>query len=123
MSDVSTFNQHLWDVTNYMGWLFWAPFIAYGICGLVLMYKLAPAITTLGRVIRVLLTIAFVSMVFFPQFNGLGSYVFHIITLAMVLTIYQLYLGCKAAGLIKPPEATTTLGRAVEIMVDRSAKR
>jgi hypothetical protein len=122
MIDASSFNDFLWAISNRMGWLFWLPFVGYGIGGLMLMYRLAPAATTLGRLIRVILTAAFMAMIFMPTFNGLGPFIFHAVTIGMLLTIYQLYLGCKAAGLIKPAEAPTVLGRTVETMIDRRAR-
>jgi hypothetical protein len=122
MIDAASFNHFLWAIPNKMGWLFWVPFVGYGIGGLILMYKLAPAATALGRLIRVILSAAFMAMIFTPTLNGLGPYIFHAVTVGMLLTIYQLYLGCKAAGLIKPSEASTVLGRTVETMIDRRAR-
>jgi hypothetical protein len=122
MIDAATFNHFLWDILDKMGWLFWLPFVGYGIGGLILMYKLAPAATALGRLIRVIFSAAFMAMIFTPTFNGLGPYIFHAVTVGMLLTIYQLYLGCKAAGLIKPSEAPTVLGCTVETMIDRRAR-
>lgn len=122
MSGAASFNEHLWEISNGLGWLFWLPFVGYGTVGLSLMYRLAAASTTLGRVIRVILTIAFVSMVFIPTFNGLGSFIFHAVTIGMLLTIYQLYLGYKAAGLLNPPKGKTVLQRTVAKMVDLHKK-
>lgn len=118
MIDAPSFNQILWDITNALGWWFWVPFVAYGLIGLRLLYSLSPAATTLGRVIRVILSAAFVSMVFIPIFNGLGAYIFHAVAIGMLLTIYQLYLGCKAAGLIRPAEGRTVLERTVSHMME-----
>lgn len=118
MIDASSFNQHLWNLTNALGWWFWVPFVLYGLVGLRLLYSLAPAATALGRVIRVILSMAFVSMVFIPTFNGLGAYIFHAIAIGMLLTIYQLYLGCRAAGLIRPAQGRTILERTVSQMMD-----
>jgi hypothetical protein len=118
MIDAPSFNQILWNVTNALGWWFWVPFVVYGVIGLRLLYSLAPAATALGRMIRVILSMAFVSMIFTPIFNGLGPYIFHAIAIGMLLTIYQLYLGCKAAGLIQPPQGRTVLERTVSHMMD-----
>ena len=118
MIDASAFNQILWKITNALGWWFWIPFVVYGLAGLRLLYSLSPAATGLGRMIRVILSMAFVSMVFIPIFNGLGPYIFHAIAIGMIMTIYHLYLGCKAAGLIRPPQGRTILERTVSHMTE-----
>ena len=81
-----------------------------------------PAATALGRLIRVILSMAFVSMVFIPTFNGLGAYIFHAVAVGMLLTIYQRYLECKAAGLIRPPQGGTVLERTVSQMMELPKK-
>ena len=122
MSETLGFNAILWELQNGMGWWFWLPFAGYGTVGLVLMYRLPPAPTALARTIRTVLTISFVSMVFVFQFNGLGSFAFHLVTIGMVLTVYQRFVDSKKTGLIKPPQSDTVLGRAVEKMLDRGVK-
>lgn len=122
MIDASSFNHLLWAIPDKMGWLFWLPFVGYGAVGLIILYKLAPAGTTLGRFIRVILSAAFMAMLFIPNFNGLGPFIFHAVTIGMLLTIYQLYLRCKAEGLTQPSKAQTILGRTVETMMDRKAR-
>jgi hypothetical protein len=116
------FNTALWNFQNGLGWWFWTPFVVYGVTGLAFMYRLAPAVTTIGRIVRTVFTVALVSMVFIPQFNGLGSYAFHLVTIGAVLLIYQQYTVCRDAGKARPSEAPTALGRAVAKMVDRQVK-
>jgi hypothetical protein len=115
------FNRTLWAIQTEAGWWFWVPFIAYGSCGLYIMYSLAAAETHLGRTIRVLLTLAYLSMIFIFAFNALGGYAFHLLAIGSVLIIYQQYQFCKASGKIKPATAETALGRVVERMVEPRA--
>lgn len=112
------FNQALWAIQREMGWWFWLPFVAYGLYGMWFLYRMPAAITKTDRRIRVLLAMAFTCMIFIPAFNGLGAYGFHLIAFATCLMITQQYGLCKAAGKIKPPEASTFLGRTVERMTD-----
>lgn len=113
------FNKTLWALQVDAGWLFWIPFVCYGFYGIWYLYSLAAAETKMGRIIRVLLAVAFFSMIFMPAFNGLGPYAFHFLALSACMMITQQYKHCKAMGKITPPQAETVLGRVVERMVDK----
>ncbi len=113
------FNKFHWEFQEWCGWWFWVPFIGYGIYGLNIMYRLAPAVTPMGRVIRVILTIGFFSMIFIFQFNGLGPYAFHFTVIGVLLINRQMYQACLRDGRIQKPQADTVLGRTVERMVER----
>lgn len=117
------FNQALWAIQSGAGWWFWLPFVVYGTIGLYHLYALAAPTTGLGRWIRVLLTLSYISMVFSPIFNGLGGYAFHLLAMASVLMVGQQYATCKRDGKIRPPESPTRLGRVLESMVEPPAKR
>lgn len=107
-------NSILWSIPNDLGWWFWLPFIGYGVYGLNKIYRLSPAESILGRVIRVLLTMGLLCLVFTPVFNGLGPFAFHLISISACLILKQVYESCLAAGKIKPPESDTVMGRIVE---------
>jgi len=108
-------NDYLWFLPDRLGWWFWVPLPIYGTVGMFYMYKLAAPMTKLGRVIRVLLSIAFLALVFSPAFNGLGTWAIHFLALGTVLMIKQLYDQCLAAGkIVKPTSATV-----IERMADR----
>ena len=117
------FNQALWAVQNDAGWWFWLPFAIYGGIGLYHLYGLAAPVSGLGRLIRVLLTTGYVSMVFSPAFNGLGGYAFHLLAIASVLMVGQQYVLCKRQGRIKPPESPHFVGRLVERMADNQRSK
>jgi len=109
-----TFNAYLWEFVNGAGWWFWSPFTLYAFYGLNLIYRMAPAETTIGRFARVILTMGFICMAFIPFFNGLGPYAFHFLAVASCLILKQVYDNCVKAGKIKPPEAATAVGRLAE---------
>lgn len=110
-------NHYLWILPDHFGWWFWSPLIFYGVYGLHKMYSLAEATTRLGRIIRVILTAAFLCMIGECIFSGIGPYAFHLLALGTCLTIKQLYEGCLAAGKIKKPTGRTVLGRLSERMM------
>lgn len=112
-----TFNEMLWHLPNELGWGFWLPFVGYGIYGLNKIYRLEPADTALGRLIRVVLTVALTGLVFTPAFNGLGPWAFHLLAIGSCLILKQVYATCAAVGKIRPPESVTAVGRMVERMV------
>ena len=111
-------NELLWTVPNELGWWFWLPFMGYALYALNKMYRLAPAVTKLGRFIRVLFTIAFVSLIFMPNFNGLGPYAFHLLTIGICLWLKQTYADCVRDGKITKPQGETVIEKVHAFTVE-----
>jgi len=116
-----TFNEVLWWCPNNLGWLFWAPLIPVGIYGLTMIYRLAPALSGLGRGIRVVLSMGFLSLAFIPVFNGLGPYALHLLALGGCMYMYRIWQMDVAAGRIKKPAAPTVVERIAERMVEKAS--
>lgn len=112
-------NPYLWDIVNAAGWWFWLPFIGYAVYGLSIMYRLAPAETGIGRLVRVMFTVGFLCMIFIPALNGTGPFAFHLIAIGLCLWLKQTYDACVKAGKIKPAEGHTIIERQAERMTAR----
>lgn len=114
-----TFNEVLWWCPNNLGWLFWAPLIPAGAYGLWMIYRLAPALSRLGRGIHVVLSMGCLSLVFIPVFNGLGPYALHLLAIGGCLYLRRIWEMDVAAGRIKKPRAETAVERLAERMVEK----
>lgn len=110
-------NEYLWTVVNQLGWWFWLPFALYGAYGLHKMYSMAAARTALGRLIRTVLTLAFLCLLGTVMFNGLGPYGFHLLAIGVCLVCKQAYEQCKAEGRVDKPTSRTVMGRLSERMM------
>ncbi len=107
-------NDYLWFLPDHLGRWFWAPLPFYGALGMYFLYKLAAPETRLGRVIRVMLGTAFISLFFSPFINGLGPWAIHFLGLGAALIVMQVYLQCLAAGKIVKPTSETWIERTAE---------
>lgn len=107
-------NDYFWWLPDHAGRLFWLPLVAYGAVGMYYLYKLAAPATRLGRVIRVTLSLAFMSMIFTPILNGLGPWAMHLLAIGTVLVVYQVYQGCLAAGKLVKPTSPTVIERLAD---------
>lgn len=107
-------NDYLWFLPDRLGRWFWAPLPFYGALGMYFLYKLAAPITKLGRVIRVMLGVAFISLIFSPAINGLGPWAIHFLGLGSALVVMQVYLQCLADGKIIKSTAPTWIERMAE---------
>lgn len=96
-------NEYLWFLPNYLGRWFWLPMLGIAAYGLFYLYRMAPAETNMGRVIRVMLVIGFVAMGFaqIQTFNGAGPWAFYLLGTSVCLIVRQQYLLCLAAGKIQ----------------------
>ena len=121
-----TLNETLWGLVHGMGAWFWLPFMGYGIYGLFWLYKLGAATSRLGRWIRVLLTIAFLALIFAGAgggLNGLGPYAMHLLALSACLWCRRRYDVDMADGRLRKPSAPTIIERTVERMTEKPAMR
>ena len=96
-------NDYLWFLPDHLGRWFWLPMLGIAAFGLFYLYRLAPAETMVGRVIRVMLVIGFVCIGFaqVQQLNGLGPWGFYMLAISICLMVRQQYHFCLAAGKIK----------------------
>lgn len=108
-------NTYIWWLPDTLGRWFWLPLVGYGSFGMFYLYKLAAPATRLGRIIRVFLSLAFLSMIFSPLLTGLGPWALHFLAIGSSLVVYQIYFTCLTAGRIVKPTSPT----AVERMADR----
>lgn len=106
-------NEYLWYLPNHLGSWFWLPMLAIGCYGLFYLYRLAPAQTMTGRVIRVMLVIGFVAMSFaqVPFLNGLGPWAFYMLGVSVCLMVRQQYQLCLAAGKIHHSQDSNPIKR------------
>lgn len=114
-----SFNEHLWQLVNDMGFWFWLPFVGYGVYGLNKIYRLAPAETATGRWARVFLVAGFISMVFTLQFTALRPICGHLVAIGVCLILKQAYATCIASGKIKPVEGATFIERTAHRMATK----
>lgn len=110
-------NAALWEAVNYCGWGWWLPLIPAAGVALYYLYQLSPAETGMGRLIRVLLTLACVCLIFIPAFNALGTVAIHLLVYSVALICRQQYRACVKHGKITEPVAETKLGRVAERLV------
>lgn len=119
-------NQSLWHIVDFLGPLFWLPFVGYGIYGLVWLYRLGAATSRLGRWIRVTLTISFVALFFAGMggnLNGLGPFAMHLLAISACLWCRRRYEVDKADGRLRKASAPTIIERTVERMTEKPAMR
>lgn len=112
----SWFNSLLWYVPEQLGWLFWLPFIGYGLYGLNKLYRLPAPATRTSRAVRVTLTVAFLCMVFTLGFNGLGPWAFHLLAIGVCMTLQQMYAAAKQAGHMAKSAKPTMVERVADNM-------
>lgn len=108
-------NAFIWWLPDHLGRLFWLPLVGYGGFGMFYLYKLAAPATRQGRVIRLFLALAFLSMIFSPLLTGLGPWAMHFLAIGAMLMVYQTYFDCLSKGKIIKPTSET----AIERMADR----
>lgn len=107
-------NSVFWFLPDHLGRWFWAPLPFYGALGMYFLYKLGAPEERMGRIIRVLLGMAFISLIFSPILTGLGPWAIHMLAIGTVLTVMQFYLRSLSEGKIVRPTSPTVIERIAD---------
>lgn len=65
-------NDFLWREINYLGWIFWTPWVMLSIKNLILLSTLGAPQRGIDRVQRTFAWLAHIAMIFTPWMNALG---------------------------------------------------
>lgn len=116
MNDLT--ERQLWALINGLGWWYWGPIAFLAACNMWNIFRLAPAASLYGRLIRTCALTGFLLIAMSWGNTAFGPLGMPFVLLSYLGMTHQLYLRCKAEGLIQhPPPATTGL-RIISTLVE-----
>lgn len=115
--------NYIWRAVNYWGWWWWAPVMMVAAYNLYLLYTLAPAVTPLGKLTRIILTLGLLLYALSWGNNAFGLIGAPLIMYGLFGILYQQKQKCLAEGKIVPKDPTLPITvRVANTMVDQTMR-